>query len=183
MTDFFKGPKRMISWLVALVFMIMSVWSHAAIDRSYASLSKKHRYIEDGSVTGGESGNATYSLLDVRRFFSAKDKIERIFLDLGDERGQPLINKVSYFHASIEKKNPRVVIDLSQMTSSGVNAEKIAKVFKSSPYVRQAKINFDPVDNSITIQLILKKNMQMEVFKLPGREKASRVVVDLKAKS
>ncbi|MCB0349920.1 MAG: hypothetical protein KDD38_01980 [Bdellovibrionales bacterium] len=156
--------------------------AHAAIDRTIAKANKRHTYIEYGTISGGESG-AAFTLLNVRRIFSAKDKIERILLDLGDAYGKPLKGQVSYFQAAIEKENPRVVIDLSQMLASGVNEEAIKKSFKASPFVKEAKINFDPLDSTITIQLLLKKNMKLEAFMLPSKDKASRIAIDLKEKS
>lgn len=151
----------------------------AAVDRLIAADLKRHQYVENGLIVGGESGK-TFTLLDVRRILSPKDKIERIFFDLGDEHGKPLKNRVSYFQVSVEKENSRIVIDLSQMLASGIDAAKLKKIFQQSPYVKQAKINYDPIDASISIQLWTKKRVQIEAFKLPASDKASRIVVDLK---
>lgn len=169
--------------LPILVFGFCLYWAsaQAAIDGSIAANIKRHQYIEHGVISGGESGTA-FTLLNVRRVFSAKDKVERILLDLGDAFGKPLVGQVSYFQAAIEKDKPRVVIDLSQMLASGVSAESIKKIFAASPYVKEAKINFDPVDSTITIQLMLKKRVQLEAFKLPSSDKSSRIAIDLREK-
>ncbi len=167
--------------IVLFVFTLGFSVSWAAIDRMQALDVKKHIYIENGTVVGGEAGR-TFSLLDVRRMPASKDKIERIFFDLGDEAGKPLKNRVSYFQVTVEKNNPRVVIDLSQMLGSDIDFAKLKKVFAKSPYVREARINYDPIDTTITVQLILKKPMQVEAFKLVAKDRPSRLVVDLKEK-
>ncbi len=159
----------------------LSSKAYSAIDRTVASTSKRHIYIERGAISGGESGTA-FTLLNIRRIYSSKDRVERILLDLGDAYGKPLKNQVSYFQAAIEKENPRVVIDLSQMLASGVSKESLVKTFKASPFVKDTKINFDPLDSTITIQLILRKQVQLEAFKLPSADKASRIAIDLKEK-
>lgn len=167
--------------MIFLLSLLISLHSYAAIDRVLAPKSKNHHYIEYGTISGGEAG-ILHTLLDIRRIQAPKDKIERLLLDLGDAQGQPLKNRVSYFQVSLEKNNPRVVIDLSQMNASGVDQKKISQIFKSSTFVKTAKINFDPIDTTITIQLELKKNVQLEAFQLTDKTKAGRIVIDLKEK-
>jgi hypothetical protein len=167
-----------LSTLVGIA-VSLSLEGQAAIDRVMAGDMKRHQYVHNGVIVGGESGKS-FTLLDVRRLLSAKDKIERIFLDLGDERGQPLILKISYFQVGVEKDLSRVVIELSQMSASAVDAKKMSKVFLNSPYVKAATIQYDPIDASLSIQLNLKKKMMVEAFQLISPDKAGRIVVDLK---
>jgi len=155
----------------------------AAVDRRLAANQKLNHYLQYGTVIGGETpaGSHGFSLLDVRRIFAAKDHIERILLDFGDDQGKPLKGKLGYYHVSIEKGQTRVVVDLAQMLGSNINQDRIRQIFQASPLVKEARINYDPVDSNITLQLLLKKKVMLEVFQLPSKDKASRVVLDLKA--
>ncbi|OFZ11065.1 MAG: hypothetical protein A2Z20_02150 [Bdellovibrionales bacterium RBG_16_40_8] len=167
----------------SLIFIVFfTSQGYAAIDHIIAKDSKKNQYIEYGTISGGESGGS-HTLLGLRRVFAPKDKIERILLDLGDSRGKPLHNKVSYFQVSIDKKQRKVVVDLSQMLASGVSEAVLKNRFKSSPLVKDTKISYDPQDNTITMQLFLKKNVQVEAFTLPAKNKPSCIVIDLKEKT
>ncbi len=167
----------------AYLLVLLSISSaHAAIDRRLASNAKTNHYLQYGTIIGGETANGSrgYSLLDVRRIFASKDKIERVLIDFGDGDGKPLKGTPGYYHVSIEKGQTRVVIDLSQMLGSNINQERIRQIFKASPFVKEARINYDPVDSNITLQLLLKKKVLLEVFQLPSKNKPSRVVIDLK---
>jgi len=168
-------------YFFCLLILVAST-AQAAIDRKIALFQKTNQYLTNGSVTGGQSatGSSSFSILDVRRIFAAKDKVERILIEVGDDKGHPLINKLSYFQVSVEKNRPRVVINLSQTVASNVDQQKLRKLFLSSPYVKDAKINFDPVDLSMTMQLVLKKAVLLEVFEMKSKNKGSRLVVDLK---
>ncbi len=164
-----------------LVSLSLSV-SIAAVDRRLASNQKTNHYLQYGTIIGGETANGSrgYSLLDVRRIFAAKDKIERVLIDFGDGEGKALKGVPGYYHVSIEKGQTRIVIDLSQMLGSNINQEKIRQIFRGSTMVKEARINYDPVDSNITLQLILKKKALLEVFQLPSQDKPSRLVIDLK---
>lgn len=176
----FKFSTFCVFCVVGLLLLI-AVKSFAAIDRIIAPDMKRHQYIENGTIVGGESGGP-FTLLNVRRLLSAKDKIERVFLDLGNDKGKPLKNKVNYFQVSIDRENSRIVMDLSQMLASGVDSAKIKKIFAASPYVRDAEINYDPLDTTITIQFFLKKKVRIEAFKMVAKDSASRLVLDIKDK-
>jgi hypothetical protein len=165
-----------------VLILVLPVIATAAVDRRLAANQKLNHYLQYGTIIGGETpaGSHGYSLLDMRRIFAAKDHIERILIDFGDGEGKPLKGKLGYYHVSIEKGQTRIVIDLAQMLGSNINQDKIRQIFQASPYVKEARINYDPVDSNITVQLILKKKVLLEVFQLPSKNKASRVVLDLK---
>ena len=166
---FFVGVLQLIG---SLVF--------AAIDQRLATDQKRHQYLEQGVFTGGEAGARSFTLLDVRRIYSKKDRIERVLIDLGDEKGRALKNTTSYFQVSIAKARSRVVIDLPQITGSNVDQARIQRLFRRSPAVKKVKVSYDPADSNITIQLELKRLAKLEVFKISPKDKPSRIAVDLK---
>lgn len=154
----------------------------SSLARVKAEGRKLHKYIEEGVYFGGEAGVTAHSLREVKHIYSNKDKIERILIELGDQQGQPLLQRASYFQVSVQKKPYRVVVDLSQMAASGVDEKKLVSLLKESPYVEKAQLYYDPVDTSISIQLDLKKSVELEVFQILSADKVSRIAIDLRAK-
>lgn len=158
-------------------------YAWAAIDQKLPAPNRKmHKYIEEGIYMGGESAAMAHALTNVKRIYSPKDKIERLLFELGDEKGQPLLKRSSYFQVSVQKNPARIVIDLAQMAASGVDDKKLLSMLQTSPYIKNAKIKFDPVDGSICVQLDLKQNIDLEVFQILTENKASRIAIDIKAK-
>lgn len=165
------------------VLLGVSVFSaHAASPFKQALPKKVEAYIDEGVVIGGRSGK-TFSLLNVRRDLSPKLGMERVILDMGDGSGRPLKGSVNYFHASIEKNPPRVVLDLAQTVRSGVTDVRLREIFKKSPYVKKVDITADPEDSTASLVLVLKEPMDVEVFEMLSDIKASRIVIDLKRKT
>lgn len=174
--------QKVTSGCLIIVGLFSGLFADAAVERISAGLKKTNQYIQYGTITGGQAGARAYTLLDLRRVYAPKDQVERLILDLGNEKGKPLINQISYFHISVEKDTPRVVIELPQMLGSNVDQKKIQQILKKSPYVKSSKIFFDPVDTTVSIQLNLKKHISVEAFRLPSADRASRIIIDLKDK-
>lgn len=173
--------------LASSLFVVSLSWSFissAAVQRRFAFDKKTNHYITNGFVTGGSSSknSTSFAILGMRRIFAPRPKIERLLISLGDDKGKPLLNKVSYFHVSVNPRIPRIEIDLDQTVASSINQAKLKKIFMSSHYVKSAKIDFDPTDLSMTIQLDLKRPVQLEVFDLKSKNRASRIVLDMKAR-
>lgn len=146
--------------------------------RRSAGTKKANQYIEDGVIYGGQAG-VGYSLMDIRRFYSGKDRIERLIFEMGNERGQPAKN-LGYFQVNLNKKLRRIDIDMSQMRGAALDQKKIADLFKASPFVKTVKMNYDPEDRAILMQVFLKQNVEMEVFQIPAQNKFSRIALDIR---
>ncbi len=171
------------------VLLILSLFiaqrSFAASVYKQALDKKLDSYIQNGVVLGGQSGLA-FSLLNVRRSNSKAIDTERIVLDMGDHELKPLINRLSFFHVSIQQKPTRVVVDLAQVQKSKISAEKLQQIFARSPIVKKTSLSFDPVDFSASLSLDLAVPSEIEVFQMPSTDRPSRIVIDirrLKAKS
>jgi hypothetical protein len=165
--------------LLILNLVLASFLAWSAVDRVIAVDAKKHRYIEHGTINGGEYGEPA-TLLQVRKIVSPQDGIERMILDFGDAQAKPLKKRLMHYQVAVDKNKSRVVLDLSQVIASGVSAQQLAAVFKKSNFVKSTNLLFDPIDNSLVMQLDLKKKIKLEAFHLLAQDKASRLVVDLK---
>ena len=165
--------------IILFLTVAISVPSLAASIYKRALDTKTDQYITQGVVIGGNSG-AGFTLLNVRRESSSKLALERVILDIGDRDGKPLLNKLGYFHVSVEQNPSRVVIDLSQVNRSAVSEAGISRIFSKSPFVKTVEMMMEPEDNSAKLVLNTKVPVAAEIFKLPSASKASRIVIDIK---
>lgn len=165
--------------LIYISLVLAGTCAFAASTYKRALDKKLDAYLGEGVVIGGRAGQA-YSLLNVRRDLAAKQGLERVILDLGDMEGRPLKGGASYFQASIETRPPRVVIDLAQVSRSRVTEAKLKRAFQRSPYVKTVELTSDPEDRSASLVLALREPMAVEIFEMPSKTQASRIVIDLK---
>ena len=139
---------------------------------------KKNSYLQDGLFIGGKAGTGA-SILGVRRLYSKRAQIERLIVELGDAEGKPLTKEASYFQASVDRNQNRIVLDLTQLKMSMVSEQKIRELLKKSPFVASADFTLDPEDRAASLVLNLKRPMRLEVFQLVDKKKPARVVLDL----
>lgn len=162
-----------------LALCLLAPTAFAASIYKKALDKKTDQYLTEGVVVGGQSGSG-FTLLNIRRSFSKGVNTERFVFDMGDRDGKPLINRLNFYHVNIEGKIPRLVIDLAQVQRSALDANAIQKIFARSMLVKKAEINFDPLDQTTSLVLDLKKPSQAEVFEMPSPDKPSRIVIDVK---
>lgn len=139
---------------------------------------KKNQYAEEGVFVGGKAGGGS-SLLNVRRIFSPKAKLERVILDLGDKEAKPAGRNIGYFQVSLDSKENRVVVDLSQLKLSRVSEMAVQNLFKKSQYVASVGLTLDPEDKAATLVLNLKRPMKLEVFQILKDNAPGKIVMDL----
>jgi hypothetical protein len=144
-----------------------------------ASDHKTNQYLSDGVFVGGRSGTG-FTLLDVRRSFDKKSQGERIVLDWGDDKARPLKGRIGFFHVGIDKRNRRMVVDLSQVTQSRLDEAAVTGKFKNSPLVKRAQMVFDPIEGSTQLILDFKSQMAVEAFYLIGEKDPTRLVLDVR---
>jgi hypothetical protein len=95
---------------------------------------------------------------------------------LGDKDAKPLVEELSYFQASLDASNLRVVLDISQLRLSKVSEQQVQRLFKKSHYVSSVDLTLDPEDKAATMVIHLKRPMRLEVFQM---SKPARIVIDL----
>lgn len=165
--------------LMTAVFLFSSLNAHSASPFKKSLSKKTGKYISEGVIIGGRVGKG-YTLLNIRRSFSKKARMERVVLDIGDLKGKPILGEVNYFHVSVDRDLSRVVVDLSQVAHSGVDQAKLLKLFKQSPNVRSVEITYDPEDVSTNLVLMMKRPTFVEVFQLSEPNAPGRIVIDMK---
>lgn len=169
----------MRAFMVFAIVILAGATARAATPFKQSLSEKKNIYMRDGVFTGGRAGAAgpAGSIITVRRGFSAKAQLERVIVNMGDREGKPLKMEPTYFQASMDAANRRVILDITQLRLSKVSEQQIRKLFKGSPYVESVNFTLDSEDKSASMVLNLKRPMKLEVFRLA---KPARIVMDLK---
>lgn len=170
---------RLLACSVLMVFLTPA-WAATPYKQSLSN--KKNQYAADGVFVGGKAGGGT-SLLNVHRVFSAKQQIERVTLDLGDKDAKPAGRDIGFFQVSVDSKENRVVIDLSQLKLSRVSEAAVQNLFKKSAYVASVGLTLDPEDKAGTMVLNLKRPVKVEVFKQIKDNSPGKIVMDITPRS
>lgn len=169
--------QQLLVFLLPLVLIGSEVFAASPYKQSLTV--KKNSYIQDGVFTGGQAGSGS-TLLGVRRAYSAKAKLERVIVDMGDKDGKSARpENMGYFQASVDASRNRVVLDLAQLKMSMVTERSLAETFKKSPYVKSVEFTLDPEDKAGSLVLNLKRPMRLETFRISAPGKPARVVMDL----
>ncbi len=165
------------------VFGLMWLWCFvvdASIPPKRALDHKKNMYIQEGVLVGGRTGDG-FSLVDIRRLSSKKDKagLERLVIQLGDRKGNPLKGPMGYYHVAVEKDPHRIVIDLTQVGVSRLTEAQILARLRELKSFKDAFVVQDSEAGSLKIVLSLKRPVAIEVFEPKSKEKPPRLVIDL----
>ncbi|MGE4130853.1 MAG: hypothetical protein AB7F86_04410 [Bdellovibrionales bacterium] len=158
------------------IFAAQGIWAASPYKKTLST--KKGDYSRDGVFIGGKAGTGT-SLLNVRRIFSKKAKLERVIVDLGDHEMQPLGKNMSYFQVNLDSQNNRVVLDLAQLRFSKVSEAAVRRLFQKSPFVKSVSLTMDPEDKAATMVLQLRRPVKLEVYQSLKDRKPARIVMDL----
>jgi hypothetical protein len=164
--------------IIIAVLLSVGLMARASTPFKQSLDEKKNVYMQDGVFTGGKAGTGT-TLLGIRRRFSAKAKIERVIVDLGDKDAKPSGKNMGYFQASVDARQMRVILDLAQLRSSALSEQRVQDIFRNSPFVKSVEFTLDPEDRAGTLVLNLKRPMRLEVFQLRVNKKPARVVMDM----
>ncbi|RYZ83278.1 MAG: hypothetical protein EOP06_20280 [Proteobacteria bacterium] len=128
-----------------------------------------------GNIQGGRTSDE-FSLLGVQSAKTANG--EKLVLNYGDRFGKPVKGEPGYFQVALDKSGQRIVIDLAQVTSTGIEPEQLRKILATSRYVASSDMTMDPHDRSTNITLTLKEPVEMTVATDAGNR--AKVVVEMK---
>lgn len=169
-------------FILAASLVLIAHTAFAVSPYKRALTIKKNVYTDDGVFVGGKAGSGL-SLLNVRRIFSPKASLERVILEVGDKEAKPAGRQMGYFQVSLESKNNRAVVDLTQLKLSRVSEVAVQNLFKKSRFVKSVGLTLDPEDKAGTLVLNFHRPMKLEVFQVLKDGQPGRIVLDLSPKS
>jgi hypothetical protein len=121
--------------------------------------------MQSGVTIGGQAADE-FSLLSVKTELLGSGNAERMTLSYGDRFGAPIKSEPGFFQVALDRSAQRIVIDLSQMRKTAVDAAQLARTMMLSKYVVSSDITMDPFDGSTNITLLTKVPVKMSVAAL-----------------
>ncbi len=158
--------------ILILSFSGVSLTSQASIPSQKAP---DQWLTQDGVVRGGSADNFM-SLYDVRKSASAKLKTERLILDWGDAIGQ-VAKQGGYYQVEYQAKQKRVIVSLGLTLNSKVEGQVLSQRLSKGLYIKFAKLEFDPTNQTESLVLELKRSVKVRVQSYD--QAPARLVVDL----
>lgn len=131
-----------------------------------------------GTLRGGQS-SGIYSLLDIRRTYSAPAKIERLVVDLGEANFEKMTGSVGYYQVEVKQNPPRVILNFSQALNSKIESKELAQRLKNAAFIKSSKVDFDRIGQALYITLDLKKPVSVRAVPVKGGQETAKLVVDL----
>lgn len=162
--------------LLAIIYLMVGSQVMALPKKSPLSPAK---FLNLGVFSGGHAKISEVSLIGVDKKFNRRHKVERIILTFGDGKGFPS-EYSGYYHVAVERDPPRVIVDLSRMQKTAVNETEMAKIFKSSVFVRAPELTMDPEDHTTNLTLNLKGPMEVAAYERKNSPQGAQLVLDIR---
>ncbi len=134
--------------------------------------------VREGSLANGGRANEEFSLLSVALAQLPSSASERIVLSYGDRFGKVWKGEPGFFQVALDRGGSRVVIDLSQVTKTGIDPVQLKKALASSKLVASSDMTMDPQDQTTNLTLVMKKPVSLSLATVSGAR--SQLVLDLK---
>jgi hypothetical protein len=132
-----------------------------------------------GSIANGGKALDEFSLLSVALAPVASGPLaERLILSYGDRFGKVWKGEPGFFQIALDKGGSRVVIDLSQVTRTGIDPVQLRTALSKSRLVASSDMTMDPQDQTTNLTLMMKKPVSLSLSTVSGAR--SQVVLDLK---
>lgn len=160
--------------------LLFNFQGQAALPKKAMTMKKPQNVLRDsGSVRGGQAGLG-FSLLDLRKTASAKSKIERLVIDVGDRAYQKQTGSVGYFNVELRNGGKQVVVDFAQVLNAKFSEGDLKKKLASSNYIKSSEMIFESEGQTTSLVLNLKQKAQVRVQPVNGKGKqTARLVLDL----
>ena len=168
-TKFFGG-------LVLVVFYGNAMAAVSPVSKQILAPQHQNILRGQGALQGGKAGMG-FSLLDIKAMPIAKLS-ERVMIDVGDIRSQKIKGSIGYYTVEM-KKNNKLVITLAKTLNAKFENKDLSKRFLNSRYVAGSQVHFDPIAQSMTVELQLKKPVVARVVSLKGDKETGKLVLDM----
>lgn len=144
--------------------------SHVVVIPERASVLSKA-----GAVVGGVAGEEL-SLLKIET--SLSETSNKLLLAYGDRIGRVAKGEPGYFNLTLDRDARRIVIDLAQVTKTGVDPAELKRRFASSKMILSSEMTMDPLD--ATTNLTLTTRQAVDVVVSTQSSPQSGVVIEIK---
>jgi hypothetical protein len=134
--------------------------------------------LRSGAIANGGQAKDEFSLLGVNDSVSADGLTERFILNYGDRFGKVWKGEPGFFQVALDKTGRRIVIDLSQVTRTGVEPSQLRAALLKSKFVASTDMTMDPQDHTTNLTLTLRAPVEVRLSTVNGTK--SQVVLDLK---
>jgi hypothetical protein len=162
------------------LFSLFFINSALAAPKTSLQVKPKNILLSEGALQGGKAGIVT-SLLDLRETKTKDNKQERVVVDIGDSKSQKLIGRLGYYTVELRKNN-QMVLNFNQTLTSKFSEKELQSRFKTSAFVKNAKMIFDPTSQTTSLILDFKKAVAVKVISVGGAKQTGKLVVDLTEK-
>lgn len=165
--------------LISLILMAIGnpVWG--AIPKSVKTMERPSSIIAGiGAVSGGQSAG-NLALMDFRRTYSKKAKVERLVMDFSGPDMKPQKGLAGYYHVEVSYNPKRLTVDLPQILSSKMSETEILRRVKGSPYIENGMLNFDRTSQTMQLILQLKTAVNVRVLQVKNPKVVGKLVLDI----
>ncbi len=134
--------------------------------------------LRSSAIANGGQARDEFSLLGVNDSLSADGSAERFTLNYGDRFGKVWKGEPGFFQVALDKTGRRIVIDLSQVTRTGIEPSQLRAILAKSKFVASTDMTMDPQDHTTNLTLILRAPVEVRLSTLHGTK--SQLILDLK---
>lgn len=166
----------MLAYIVPI--LLVAQMGFAAVEPLQATLKKANRYVTAGVIVGGEH-QRDLALIDLRRQYSKKSKLERLVFEMKPV-ALPSKGRAGFFHIHIMESGARVQMDIAGLSGAYRPLNELIQMLEKSPLIAKVEMVIDPEDRAASLTLQMKRpGMEVEAYELPSTT-SGRLVVDIK---
>lgn len=171
---------RQGGFMKCLLLMILISFYFGESQASIPSAKKQSALLWGaGSIHGGVAGRG-FSLLNLKNFPGKNGNIERLVIEIGDNKMQKLSGIPGYFHIENKPDFKSVVIHFQQMTMAKQPLSDLKKQFAKSPFVKNVDLIVDSSTQTTSLILDLHKRTSVRALPQVGtKERAAMINIDL----
>lgn len=161
--------------LLALAAFFSLSFAQAAPSRLIVKPERASVLTKPGAVVGGVSGEEL-SLLKIETSFA--ETSNKLLLAYGDRTGRVAKGEPGYFNLTLDRDARRIVIDLAQVTKTGVDPLELKRRLASSKLIASSEMTMDPLDG--TTNLTLTARHAVDVIVSTQTSPQAAVVIEIK---
>jgi hypothetical protein len=159
-----------------VVFLLMSAVALAMPSPLHVKPGAVSMPLKSNAVANGGASRDEFSLLSITD--SPSTASERFILNYGDRFGKVWKGEPGFFQVAVDHGGRRIVMDLSQVTRTGIDPVQLRAILAKSKFVASSDMTMDPQDQTTNLTLLMKVPVEVRLSTVSGTH--SQVVLDLK---